>query len=64
MPEPKIKAGTLVRIVGSNHRPPIGHFVGRVGKAEHHSSNDPDGCYVRFDDRSYMFCFYDELERA
>lgn len=61
--ETKPKSGTYVRIVGSQHRPSIGYLVGRVGKVEHRGP-DPDGCYVVFADRSYMFCFYDELERA
>lgn len=57
------KAGTRVKIVGSEKRPPIGYLVGQIGKVEHRGE-DPDGCYVVFPNRSYMFCFYEELERA
>lgn len=51
-------SGTRVRLTDSSHNPPH-EMWGREGVTYRPSD---EGTYVRFDDGSYVFAWWDELE--
>ena len=53
-------SGTRVRLVDSTHNPPH-ELCGREGVTYRPSW---EGTYVRFDDGSYVFAWWDEIEEA
>ena len=60
-PEPQIPSGIRVVVVDAGRKPPLGSCVGRTGVT--YRPGD-EGCYVRFDDDSYTFAFWDEMREA
>ncbi len=52
-------SGTRVELVEAGRKPPLGASVGRTGVT--YRPGD-EGCYVRFDDGSYVFAFWDEMK--
>lgn len=55
---PRPPSGTRVRVTAATHTPPHG-LLGREGVTYRPSE---EGTYVRFDDDSYCFVWWDEIE--
>lgn len=51
--------GLRVRIIDAGLMPPMRSYAGREGTIER---PEVDGCYVRFADNSYVWCWWPELE--